>query len=400
MNVSAPLPRKLLFAIAPLCLAACGSGTPEQSVEQAVAGKAIPMAYAKTFKVVERDGYRVVDLKASMIAWGGAAVGPEEFVRLVLVPRAATPPPLTGDLAGATLVRTPAMRIATNLAPFEAMLRALGIEDRLVAVGGAKSWDDAIRAKALAGQIAQVGYGWHSPPNLDALVAAKPDLFLMSMGATEFSETFDRVRSLGIPTVPIFLDAEPDYMGDVDYIRLVGMLTGREREADAYVAKVAASVTALKAAAAKQPRRTVISAWFSGGDRWMATIRNADAAMLRDAGGINPLSQPDDNRQDSFTRIGTEAMLEKGRDAECWILRDTLSEPFTDIGTLKQFRAYREDCLFASDGMTKPRADAFDLYETAVIRPDLVLGDLVRMLHPPLRTEPFRYVRPDTKVAR
>lgn len=60
----------------------------------------------------------------------------------------------------------------------------------------------------------------------------------------------------------------------------------------------------------------------------------------------------------------------------------------------------REGCVFAADGMTKPQADAFDLYETAVIRPDLVLGDIARMLHPALRDEPFRYIRPDRTVVR
>jgi iron complex transport system substrate-binding protein len=50
--------------------------------------------------------------------------------------------------------------------------------------------------------------------------------------------------------------------------------------------------------------------------------------------------------------------------------------------------------------MTKLDADAYDYYEMAVIRPDLVLGDLVRMLHPALRDQPFLYIRPDTQVVR
>ncbi|WP_235976498.1 hypothetical protein [Sandaracinobacteroides hominis] len=129
-------------------------------------------------------------------------------------------------------------------------------------------------------------------------------------------------------------------------------------------------------------------------------MRNADAKLLRDANGHNPLEEPDDPRRDSFNRISTEALLAKGRDADCWILRDTHSQPFSHVATLSQFRAYREGCLFASDGMQKADADAFDYYEMAVIRPDLLLGDIVRMLHPALRDQPFRYIRPDEKAAR
>ena len=67
---------------------------------------------------------------------------------------------------------------------------------------------------------------------------------------------------------------------------------------------------------------------------------------------------------------------------------------------LQHFKAWREGCLFAGDGMAKPEADAFDIYERGLIRPDLILGDMVRMLHPDLRDEPFVYYRPDTLTVR
>lgn len=391
----------ILFLSAALALAGCGSDAPTApAAREAISGREIPMRFARTFRVVERDGYRVVDLKAVVVNWGGNAVGEEQFQRLVLVPRTAPAPKLTGDLAGATLIRTPVMRIASNTGYHEAMTRVLGINNRLVAVGGIKSWDDELRSRVRAGLVRQIGYGWHSPPELDALLAAKPEVLLMSLGDMANVGAKPRIEALGIPVVPIFLDNEPDYMGRVDYVRLVGMLAGREAEADAFVDMVAKNVDALKKAAAGQPTRTVVSAWFSGGDRWMPTIRNADAKLLRDANGRNPFEGPDDPRKDSFNRVSTEELIARGRDADCWIMRDSHSQPFKEVATLRRFKAYREGCLFAADGMTKPQADAFDLYETAVIRPDLVLGDVVRMLHPALRDQSFRYIRPDTQVAR
>lgn len=368
-------------------------------------GRTVPAAvtdvrYAKTFRFSIENGFRVIDLKASIITWGGPAEGPQQQARIVLVPSGETLPALTGTFENATIVRTPVGRIATNFAPFEAMTRALGIADRLVAVGGAKSYDDSVRARALRGDIAQINYGWDTPPNLDVLAAARPDVFIMSMGDLSHAAHMKRVAQLGIPVVPVFLDGEADYMGRMEYIRVVGLLAGRELQADAFVDTVAQNVNRLISAAAAQPQRPVISAWFAGGDRWMATIRNSDAKLLRDANGRNLLEQPDDAKQDAFQRIGTETMLERGREAECWIARDTHSAPFTVTSVLQQFRAYRDGCMFASDGVSKPAADAWDFYETAVIRPDIVLGDIVRMLHPALRSEPFQYIRPDTRVAR
>lgn len=389
---------RVLVLLLVACVAGCDETQSVASPGPTLTGKAIPLQYARTFRVVERDGYRIVDARASIIAWGGAAEGPEQHARLVLVPRDAPAPKLDGDLAGAQIVRTPVQRIATNHAPVEAMLRALGIADRLVAVGGAKSWDDEIRQRTLDGKIAQIGYGWHSPPNLDALVAAKPDVLFMSMGDMSHAGHLRRIQSFNVPVVPLFMDAEVDYMARVEYIRLVGMLTDHEAQAEAYLADVASKVEHWKQLAATQPRKSVVAGFYSGGDVWMVTVRNADANLLRDANAINLLQEPDDNRLDSYTRLGTEVLLQRGREADCGVLRDTHSEPFDNIATLRKFKAYRDGCLFATDGMTKPEADAFDLYETAVIRPDLLLADYVRMLHPPLRDGVHVYVRPDTAV--
>lgn len=359
-------------------------------------GKVVPMAHAKTFSVVERDGFRIVDTRAFIVSWGGGSNAPEQSQRLVLVPKGITAPALTGDLAGAQIIRTPVQRIALNTASTEAMMTVLGADDRVVAVGGVKSYNDAIRNRVTSGKIAQIGYGWHSPPNMDALVAAKPEVLLMSMADLSHVQHMERIQALGIPVLAVFIGNEPHYMGRLDYVRLVGMLTGREQQADAYVAMVQSNVDSIKARLVGVEKRKVISAWFAGGDKWMATVRGGDDLLLSDAGGLNLLQQKSDPQQDNYSRISTETMLLNARDADCWIWRDTHSQHIIDKKFLSQFKAYRDGCLFASDGMTKPEVDAFDYYERGPIRPDLELGDIARMLHPDLFQQPFHYVRPDT----
>ncbi|MCI1142757.1 hypothetical protein MOP88_11470 [Sphingomonas sp. WKB10] len=118
-----------------------------------------PDPHTRTFSVVERDGYRIVDLHANIVTWGGAANGPEQRVRVVLVPRSIKAPALTGDLAGAVMVRTPVKRIAVNYGGSEALLTAIGAADRLVAVGGTKSYDDTIRERVKKGKSARSAMG-------------------------------------------------------------------------------------------------------------------------------------------------------------------------------------------------------------------------------------------------
>ncbi len=398
--------RKYLLILVILSATGCNDGGKTQTEDKPLTEKnlsqAIPveMSHAQTFQVHQRHHYKIVDLSAPLVSWGGAAEGEDHKARLVLVPKDATVPQLTGDLQGATVIRTPVERIAVNYAFLEAILGVLGIKDKLVAVGGVKSYDDDIRAKARNGALAQIGYGWHMPPMIDPLVHAEPDVLFMVMGSMEHAPHMHRIGDLGIPVVPVFFEAETSYMGPVDYVRLVGMMTGTEARADAFVAMVEARVAYLKGLVAEQPKKKVLSSWYGGSERWMVTVRNADNALLEDAGGINPLAEPDDIRIDDFVRVGSETLLANATDIDCWIIRDSHSQPFDDVKFLKNFKAWQQGCLFASDGSSKPEADAFDIYATGIIRPDLILQDMIQMLHPGLIDEPFVFVQPDQLTPR
>ena len=388
-------PRRPAVLVLLVGLAGCGSGVPEDPGTPD--GAPLETPWTKTFSAVERDGYRIVDIEASVVTWGGSAGGPPQRARLVLVPRDQEPPPLTGDLTGATLIRTPVQRIAVNDQPHEAMLRALGVEDRIVAVGGHNSYDDDLRRKARAGEIQQIGYGWHMPPTLDALVAARPDVLVARMADLTHTQHMERVEALGVPFVPTFIDAEPHYLGRVAWVLLMGLLTGKEAEAEAFVAEVAREVDRLKALAAQQPRRSVLWAWYrSAGNRWAVTQRNADAALIRDANAELVLGAVDDPELDTFSDLSTERLLRDATGADCWMIRDPLSSVFDDRAVLQRFKAYRDGCVFWEPGKRHPTADSWELWEMGAIRPDWHLADIVKMAHPELRDGEWRYLAPET----
>ncbi len=57
----------VLCWVLPLSLAACGPGVPDDP--GTVEGEALETPYAETFSVVERNGYRIVDIEASVVTW-------------------------------------------------------------------------------------------------------------------------------------------------------------------------------------------------------------------------------------------------------------------------------------------------------------------------------------------
>jgi len=376
-------------------LAACGR---EQKASTGGGDAVQSNRWAKTFTISQRDGFKVVDFRARMVEWGGAAQGQVQSRKVVLAPKGGPEPILTGDLANASVIRTPVERIAVNYAPQEAMVVELGVADRLVAVGGVKSFDDGIRERVRNGELLQVGYSWHSSPILETVVASRPDVFVMTQMDSDHSAHLDRVLQMGVPVMPFFMAAEPDYMGQVEYIRLMGLLTGKEAEAEAFITRVANRVDQLKKAAATRPKRSVLHAWWTGGDVWMVTTRNGDAQMLKDAGATVVLEQPDDERYDSTVRLGTERLLTDARDAEFWIARDPISNAYRDRRVLEQFKAFREGRVYAMDGLVKREVDSYGLWNIGPIRPDLMLADYVKMIHPDLVREPFTYLTLDHRT--
>lgn len=388
---------RLLLCISALLLLIACDKTPEKLTASKLSGaQELDFPYTETFKVFEHDGYHVIDMSASIVNWVGAAEGERQTARLVLVPKGKTPPALKGELSGATLIRTPLARIAVNYGSLEAIVSALGLADKLVAVGGTKSYNDEIRQGVKEGRIAQIGYGWHMPPMLDPLILSKPEALLMVMGDLKHAESYQRISELGIPVIPIFLSSESNYLAAVDYARLIGLLTGAQDKAERHAELVRNNVNRLKQLVSTKPKKTLLNAWYAGSGKWMAVVRNKDNQFITDANGINPLATEDDIEKSSLAPFSTEFLLTHLEEIDCWVIRDSHSMKFDGLDLIRQFKAVQNQCLFAADGKQKPEFDAFDIYETAVIRPDLILQDYVKLLYPELVKEPHIYIQPDT----
>jgi iron complex transport system substrate-binding protein len=386
------LRRSFLLAAGASALAAC-SDRDEQKGAAPSAGTAIPLRHSRYLRLEQHDGYVVARLRAPVADQSGGQAQEQEAI-LVLAPRDGPAPAVDSALRDATVIRTPVMRIAANAGSDEAFLGQLGVKDRLVAVGGRVSFDDDVRRGVIEGRIGQIGYNWHAPPNLDVLLAAGPDVFLMRLSDLAHTPVLDRARQLGVIVAPSFAEDEPTYLGRAEWIRLHGLLTGREVEAERLFGEIEARVQALKAAAASRPSVPTLWAYPAGGDRWVATVRGAEQAYLADAGGRNLLLRPEDPRKWSSETLATEQILPVAHEAVVWIVGDLHAAPPRSTVMEAVSPAFRDGRLFANTGRSNFSANAYDWYQTAFVRPDWVLTDFVKVLHPDLVAEPFRFLKP------
>jgi len=387
------LRRSFLWAAGASALAGCSGEGVTQVEEAASGGTPIPLRHARYLRLEQHSGYVVARLRAPVADQSGGQAQAREAV-LVLAPTDRPIPTLPVALRDAAVIRTPVTRIAANAGSDEAFLGQIGVKDRLVAVGGRVSFDDDVRQGVIEGRIGQIGYNWHAPPNLDVLLAADPDVFLMRLSDPAQTPVLNRARRLGLTVAPTFAEDEPTYLGRAEWIRLHGLLTGRDAEAEHLFAEIETRVKALKTAAAARPAVPMLWAYPGGGDRWVATVRGAEQAYLADAGGRNLLLRPEDPRKWSSETLATEQILPVADKAEAWIIGDLHAAPPRSTAVESVSQAFRDGRLFANTGRSNLAANAYDWYQTAFVRPDWVLADFVKALHPDRVAEPFRFLKP------
>src|SRR5207244_3015942 len=144
-----------------------------------------------------------------------------------------------------TLAAPPA-RIVSLVPSVTEILYALGAEERLVGVTDFCDYPPAARQRPSVGGMVN--------PNLEAIIALKPDLVIATTEGNS-EETFAQLKRLGIPTYLVAAHLVSDV---TDLIARLGALTGRERAMGPVLARLERRIEAVKRAVAPQPRPRVL----------------------------------------------------------------------------------------------------------------------------------------------
>lgn len=167
----------------------------------------------------------------------------------------------------------PARRIVSLVPSATQTLMEMGAGDRLV---GRTDFDTA----EWAADLPSVGGGLE--PNLEAIVALRPDLVIRFAGSQD-RRTPARLEDLGIPHLAI----RPDRVRDVlEAVRMLGAATGLQAEAADLVARISDGLDRVEARVEELPRRRV--AYVLGGTPpWVAGPGTYIHELVTLAGGDN-----------------------------------------------------------------------------------------------------------------
>ncbi len=334
----------------------------------------ISLKYAEGFRVHYFDGYKVV----TVVVPGSET---RETLRYILVQRGRKSP---GGYEGAPRIRIPVRAMITTSTTHLPHVEKLDELESLVAVDNVRFVNsEAVRQRFADGGIAEVGRG--KSIDMEQVLVLRPDIVMID--APSQDNAYHSLRQAGVTAVVNAAYAEPTLLGRVEWLKFAGAFFNKENLAAAQFDSIAARYDARKSLTAglqsdKKPTVFVGSLWR--GTWFMSGGKSYPAQLLEDA-GANYLWGDNDSRR-SLT-LDFESVYEKAHDADFWI---TMRNEWRSIGNVVaederygKFNAVRTDRVFNANARLNEHGGN-DYWETGLIEPDVLLADIIKMLHPDL----------------
>ena len=269
-----------------------------------------------------------------------------------------------------------------------AMLDALGQVDRIVAVSGI---DYVSNPYIIAHKDSIKDMG--PEMNYELLLGLKPDVVLLyGIGDAQTAVT-DKLKELSIPYMYVGEYLEESPLGKAEWMVALSELTDSREKGIEIFSEIPKRYQTLKDLTASVEQRPTVMFNTPWNDSWiMPSTKSYMAQLVNDAGADYIYKE---NTSNSSAPIGLETAYGLIQKADYWInvdMASTLDElkavnpKFTDAKSVREKTAYNNNLRLTATGGN-------DYWESAVVRPDIVLRDLIHIFHPELVSDSLYYYR-------
>lgn len=372
--------RSCLLLVSAALLLSCGGGTPKDPEIQGPGthtnGR---LQYATGLQIVkEANGITVIHVKSP---WPDAREG----FRYALVPKELAPVVTLDRDAYDAIVTIPVERVVVTSTTHIPALVSLGKVQSIAGFPGTGyiSSPEA-RARVKSGEITDIGV--NEAINTEMVLELQPDL-VIGFAISSGNKAYGVVQQSGIPVVYNGDWTEESPLGKAEWIKFFAPFFGLEKMADSLFIKIESDyLSAREIAAGASEKPSVLSGalykdvWYlPGGASWAARF-------LEDA-NANYLWR--DNDKAGSLSLSVESVISRGAEADYWISPSqyTSYEEMENANRhYSRFKAFRNKKVYTF-AKTRGESGGYEYYELAPNRPDLVLKDLIHILHPGLLPE-------------
>lgn len=258
--------------------------------------------------------------------------------------------------------------------------------DRLDALVGHTDFDTVntpeVRALIAAGKLVQVGSG--PQVNIEAVIEADPDLIMpFGLGNPE-QDAHPKLIEAGLPVAINAEYMETTPLGRVEWLKYMALFFNEEARATQAFAEIADRYNAMTEIARNVETRPTAFTGIPRGDTWYMTGGNSYfARFLADAGAQHLWADTDST---GSIPLSFEVVYNQAQHGEFWFNTSswtTLAEVVATDERLADFTAYQTGNIYNNNARLNENGGN-DYWESGLANPDVVLADLIKILHPEL----------------
>ncbi len=281
-----------------------------------------------------------------------------------------------------------AKRIVCMSSSYIAMLDALHQVDRVVGVSGIN-----FISNPYINQHKETIKDMGAEMNYELLVGLNPDLVLLYGIGDAQSTVTDKLKELNIPYMYVAEYLEESPLGKAEWLVALSELTDSRELGIKTFQVIPERYNALKQLTTGVEYRPTVMLNTPWNDSWaMPSVKSYVARLVGDAGGDYIYKK---NTSNDSEPIGLETAYGLIREADVWLnvgMATTMDELKTMNPKFKDAKAIRENKVYNNNLRTTP-GGGNDYWESGAVRPDIVLRDLIKILHPELISEDLYYYR-------
>ncbi len=292
--------------------------------------------------------------------------------------------PIPEGFTEAQIIRIPIRSIAILSSTHLPHLEILGANDRLVAVSAYKSvYSPDIRQQIDQGKISEVGRGANI--NIELILDLAPDLVTAVGHDQPQYNSHPTLQQAGVNVAINAEYVEPTLLGRSEWLKFTAAFLNQDGRAQQLFARMVSRYQAIAAQVRDLPaaQKPTVFGGFLHRDVWYAAGGDSYIAhLVADAGG--KYLWADDTHRASIP-LSYEVVYERAANADVWFTsgldwfrRDDLLAANSRYGDFKAFRTGR---VYNTNARLNAHK-ANDYWESGIIEPDVLLADVVSILHP------------------
>lgn len=216
--------------------------------------------------------------------------------------------------------------------------------------------------------------------NIEKLIKLNPNVVL-AYSLTGDMGQFSLIKEAGIPVIMNAEYLEEHPLGRAEWIKLAGILFGKEARADSVFNKIEQEYLQTKALAEQLTPASVLSGVVYGDSWYLPGGRNYASQLLTDAGYTYFWAS---DTTSGFLPLSFETVFEAAHEAEYWIgvaSYNSREEMATADSRYAEFAAFRSGNVYSYNKRIGAKGGS-EFLELGYLRPDLILKDLVWIAHP------------------